>query len=172
MLKIRRFLKWQKCIKCKKEFLSIDVYKVNEKECICIECSLEYGYTTRNIVEIGKHTQMSFSFEFETDYENNELFELSKYGFIGCSDGSIDGREWKSPIFYNKKSFHAICRKLDKFRIYVGNQCGTHLHVGTPYKNLICLYQYELFEPILEEMRNNSQTTKKFWGRYFNSYSK
>ena len=31
MLKIRRFLKYEKCIKCKKEFLSLGVKRVNEK---------------------------------------------------------------------------------------------------------------------------------------------
>lgn len=170
MLKIRRFLKYEKCIKCKKEFLSLDVYRVNDKECICHECSQEKSYCTKNIIQIGKQTQMSFSFEFETDYYCNELYELSKYGFIGCKDGSIDGSEWKSAIFYNKKSFHAICRKLDKFRIYVGENCGTHLHVGTPYKNKIFKYEHEIFEPILTELRNNRQKTERFWGRYFNEY--
>ena len=170
MLKIKRFLKYEKCIKCKKEFLTVDVRKVNEKECICYECSCEDGYSTRNSMRIGKPTQMSFSFEFETDSRNNEIYELTKYGFIGCYDGSISGSEWKSPIFNNKKSFHAICRKLDKFRTYVGRSCGTHLHVGTEYKNKIRKYQFDIFEPILEEMRNNEKQTKKFWGRFFNHY--
>ena len=113
---------------------------------------------------------MSFSCEFETNEKNNELYELTKYGFIGCSDGSIMGYEWKSPIYNNKKSFHAICRKLDKFRTYVGRSCGTHLHVGTSYKMKIRQYQYQIFGPILDEMRANEKVTKKFWGRYFNSY--
>lgn len=170
MLKIRRFLKYEKCIKCKNEFLSLAVQRVNDKECICVNCSQERGYTTRNINRVGKPTQMSFSFEFETNKRVNELYELAKYGFIGCYDGSISGSEWKSPIFNNRKSFHAVCRKLDKFRTYVGTSCGTHLHVGTPYKYKIRDYEEEIFSPILEEMRNDEKKTKKFWGRYFNHY--
>lgn len=170
MLKIRRFLKYEKCIKCKKEFLSLDVYKVNEKERICTICSMGNGYSTKNSTKIGKPTQMTFSFEFETNKKDNELYELTKYGFIGCHDGTIGGYEWKSGIYNNKKSFHAICRKLDKFRTYVGKSCGTHLHVGTPYKEKIRKYQREIFSPILEEMKSNEKLTKKFWGRFFNHY--
>ena len=170
MLKIRRFLKYEKCIKCKKEFISISGFKVNEKDFICRDCSNTQGYTMRNTESIGKTTQMSFSFEFETNKRVNELYELAKYGFIGCYDCSIQGNEWKSPIFNNKKSFHAICRKLDKFKNYVGKTCGTHLHVGTPYKYKINNYAREIFSPILEEMRSNESVTKKFWGRYFNHY--
>lgn len=170
MLKIKKFLKYEKCIKCKKEFLSIGVKRINEKEVICNHCSNEELYSTKNSETIGKPTQISCSFEFETNKKENYLFELTKYGFIGCYDGSIKGSEWKSPIYNNRKSFHVACKKLDKFKSYVGKNCGTHLHVGTKYKDKIQDYQYELFEPILQEMRDNKDITKKFWGRYFNSY--
>lgn len=170
MLKIRRFLKYEKCIKCNKEFLTFDLKRINDKESICLRCSEEQGYSTRNSNWKGKATQISFSFEFETNKRDNELLELRKYDFIGCYDCSISGSEWKSPIFYNKKSFHAICRKLDKFRIYVGRGCGTHLHVGTKYKRIINKYEREIFGPILKEMRDNEKVTKKFWGRYFGNY--
>lgn len=96
MLKIRRFLKYEKCIKCKNEFISISMYKVNDKESICARCSYGECYTTRNVTKIGKETEMSISFEFETNKKEIELFELTKYGFIGCIDGSIRGYEWKS----------------------------------------------------------------------------
>lgn len=129
MLKIRRFLKYNKCIKCNNEFLSFEMKRINDKECICNMCSMEQDYNTRNYNQKGKTTQMSFSFEFETNKKDYTLLELRKYDFIGCYDSSIRGMEWKSVIFNNKKSFHAICRKLDKFKKYVGAGCGTHLHV-------------------------------------------
>lgn len=115
---------------------------------------------------------MSFSFEFETNKRENELLELRKYDFIGCYDCSIGGMEFKSCIFNNKKSFHAICRKLYKFKKYVGKNCGTHLHVGTKYKDKIKQFESEIFKPILAEMLDNISVTKKFWGRDFNSYCK
>lgn len=172
MLKIKRFLKYNKCIKCNKEFLSFEMDRINDKECICRRCGSEQGYSTRNSNEKGKPTQMSFSFEFETNKRENELLELRKYDFIGCHDCSIRGSEWKSPIFNNRKSFHAVCRKLDKFKKYVGTSCGTHLHVGTKYKHKIRIFEREIFNPILQEMVRNEKITKKFWGRYFNSYCK
>ena len=155
MLKIRRFLEYQKCFSCGQEFLSCDVQKINKKDFICARCRQEHGYSTRNNSYQGKETQISFSFEFETSSRNKKLYELTKYNFIGCTDGSISGLEWKSPIFYNKKTFHSICRKINKFAQYVGETCGTHLHVSTLYKDKMEEYKRELFRPILDEMIGN-----------------
>lgn len=170
MLKIRRFLQYRICSFCGEEFLSYSVEKVNNKEYICCNCKRTNGYTTRNRNLKGKPSAISCSFEFETSSRSRELYELLKYKFLGCYDGSIEGNEWKSPIFYSRKSFHCVCRKIDKFAKYVGDSCGTHLHVGTPYKNILELYKHEIFSPILEEMQNDERKTKKFWGRYFNHY--
>ena len=115
---------------------------------------------------------MSFSFEFETSSRSFSLYELAKYNFIGCSDGSISGLEWKSPIFYSKKSFHSICKKIDKFAKFVGPSCGTHLHVGTTHKDVFRIYEREIFKPIIKVMLENQEKTIKFWGRDFNGYCK
>ena len=85
-------------------------------------------------------------------------------------DCSIRGLEWKSPIFYNKKTFHYVCRCIEKFAKYVGDSCGTHLHVATKYKDKIKEYEKELFQPILDEMVQKPENTIKFWGRNFNNY--
>lgn len=170
MLKIKRFLTYRKCSSCGLEFLAYEVEKINQKDYICRNCMSGYGYCTRNENIKGKQKPISFSFEFETSSRTKSLFELRKYNFIGCSDCSIEGLEWKSPIFYSRKSFHYICKKIDKFARYVGNSCGTHLHVSTPYKNKMMEYEKELFKPILNEMTNDRQKTIKFWGRDFNSY--
>lgn len=170
MLKIKRFLNYSKCSICGQEYLNYELRKMNKANFICQNCLQSYSYYKKNTVFKGKQTEMSFSFEFETASRTNELYELAKYNFIGCSDGTIAGLEWKSPIFYNRKSFHSICKKLDKFARYVGNSCGTHLHVGTSYKDLIEKYKFEIFKPILTEMIDHRNETIKFWGRYFNSY--
>lgn len=171
MLKIRKFLQYRKCIRCGKEFLSFEVEEFNrKKECICSNCRDVEDYLTRNFTTRGKKTEMSFSFEFETSRRSSELYELYKYGFIACYDGSISGSEWKSAIFNNRKSFHYVCRQIDKFKQYVGSNCGTHLHVGTQYKDKIRQYENELFKPILQIMISNPGTTRKFWGRYFGHY--
>ncbi len=123
MLKIKRFLQYKKCSYCDEEYISYALEKVNKTDYICSKCRMTNGYTMRNNTFQGKKTQISFSFEFETSSRSKELYELLKYKFIGCFDGSIEGLEWKSPIFYNRKSFHTICRKINKFSKYVGNSC-------------------------------------------------
>ena len=170
MLKIKRFLEYKKCSSCNKEFLAYEVQKINKKDYICMDCRRGDSYYKKNCTYKGKESKISFSFEFETSSRANALYELKKYNFIGCSDGSIEGLEWKSVIFYSRKSFHSICRKIDKFAKYVGNSCGTHLHVSTPYKEKMDQFKRELFQPILNEMIANREKTEKFWGRYFTHY--
>ena len=170
MLKIRSFLEYKKCMICGEEKLLYTLKRVNKKESICDKCKIVQGYHFKNSNSKGKKTQISYSFEFETDSTADSLFELGKYNFIPCSDATICGYEWKSPIFNNRKSFHHICRKIDKFAKFVGRRCGTHLHVSTPYKDIMDEYKEELFEPILSVMRANQVKTEKFWGRYFNDY--
>ena len=170
MLKIRNFLKYRKCVSCGKEFLAYSAIKINKDEFICSECSRGNSYYTKNFLFTGKERDISFSFEFETSSNSKSLFELRKYNFIGCSDGSITGLEWKSPIFYSKKSFHNICQKIDKFARFVGSSCGTHLHVSTDYKLKMDRFKRELFQPIINVMLEDSGKTEKFWGRFFGGY--
>lgn len=170
MLKIRSFLEYKKCLACGQEMLVYRLRKVNKNESICENCRTGKSYSLRNNNYKGKQTNISYSFEFETSTKANSLYELGKYNFINCYDGTIGGFEWKSPIFNNRKSFHHVCRKLNKFAKYVGCSCGTHLHVSTPYKSILDEYKEEIFEPILSEMRDNKFKTVLFWGRYFNDY--
>ena len=170
MLKIKRFLKYKKCISCGQEFLDFETRKINRTDYICADCLRASEYSTRNFKFEGKEKSISFSFEYETSIKAKSLYELKKYNFIGCSDSSIGGLEWKSPIFYSRKAFHNICKKLNSFARYVGNDCGTHLHVSTPYKVFLQRYQHELFQPILNVMTSDREKTKKFWGRYFGGY--
>lgn len=170
MLKIRRFLDYKKCSCCGIEYLSYALQKINNTDYICDVCRMGESYIFKNYNKKGKERDISFSFEFETDSRASSLYELRKYGFVGCSDCTIGGLEWKSSIFYSKKSFHSVLKKIDKFGRFVGDRCGTHLHVSTKYKNKLETYKRELFGPILEVMKNNREQTIKFWGRFFNSY--
>ena len=117
MLKIKRFLEYRKCTYCGLEFLTYEVDKINKTDFICHNCQQTHGYTTRNTIYKGKQSNASFSFEFETSSRTEKLYELLKYNFIGCFDGSISGLEWKSPIFYSKKFYSAI------FKVFnIGNR--------------------------------------------------
>lgn len=170
MLKVKRFLDYKKCSFCGNEFIGHTLEKINKVDYICFECKSTKFYSMRNTKCKGKVKDISYSFEFETDRNDNSLYELKKYGFIGCSDCTIGGQEWKSQIYYSRKSFHHICKYLDKFKKFVGPRCGTHLHVSTNYKELIRKYEVKIFLPILNEMKSNMPKTIKFWGRCFNSY--
>lgn len=171
MLKIKKFLEYKKCSCCKQEYLAYQIEKINiNNDYICVNCKKSNSYFVKNNKYKGKQTQMSFSFEFETCTRAKVLYELRKYNFIACSDGSINGFEWKSPIYYNRKSFHNVCNKINKFAKYIDSHCGTHLHVGTQYKEKIKKYEHEIFGPILDVMIDNKDKTIKFWGRNFNSY--
>lgn len=170
MLKIRRFLEYKKCICCGNEFLIYEMTKINKQEYICNSCNNYNDYYTKNWTYKGKKKDISFSFEFETSSATKCLTELAKYNFIKCDDCTIGGYEWKSPIFYSKKAFHNICKKIGKFAKFVGDDCGTHLHISTPYKTLINRYRNEIFKPILNLMKQDREKTIKFWGRYFGDY--
>lgn len=96
MLKIKRFLEYKKCFCCNKEFLTYEVQKINGQDYLCRDCRRGNDYFTKNYNYKGKESKISFSFEFETASRANSLYELTKYNFIGCSDCSIQGLEWKS----------------------------------------------------------------------------
>ena len=131
MLKIKNFLEYAKCSCCGNEFLTYNLESINKKDYLCYNCRREYGYSAKNGKIKGKQTKTSFSFEFETSSRSKRLYELLKYNFMACQDCTIGGLEWKSPIFFNRKSFHSICKKIEKFANLVGPDCGTHLHVST-----------------------------------------
>ena len=103
-------------------------------------------------------------------------------GFIATSDSSINGPEFKSPIFYGTNAISAFTPSIDEL-INSGNlsidfhENGTHTHVGhvTLLNSLTMSYirrfYHSLFVPLCEEMKNAPVKTDNIFGRYFVYYA-
>lgn len=117
------------------------------------------------------------SIEFETASKTaEEQLELKRWGFIPTSDSSINGIEWKSPIYGNFKSFRYAVDFIETLLVdrpgLIDGNCGTHVHVGVPDKDELCHnWLYGVLEPITRYMLSTPEKTRAFWGRWFNSYA-
>ena len=74
MLKIKRFLKYKRCISCGQEFLDFETRKINRTDYICADCLRASEYSTRNFKFEGKEKSISFSFEYETSIKAKSTF--------------------------------------------------------------------------------------------------
>ena len=150
---------------------------------ICNHCfTRKESYYYKNNTEKGCETVHPFTYGMELESsESNEKSrsELAEYGFIPTQDCTVD-TEYKSPIFQNLKSMSHLVKVIDKmiatgdFRI--GEECGTHFHVG--HKDLnretmgyIRRFYNSLFVPLCNEMMAHPEETEEFWGRSFRYYA-
>lgn len=165
------------CAVCKKKVLAAFTKKVSKLGHICPACYTDKVYHTRNTLWKGKprKDRLSFSIEFETSRNTDECYRLLGYGYIPTRDSSIGGSEWKSPIYCNLRVFRPVCfGVLDQLRHVVGNDCGTHIHVGVvlPVKYFVQDYWKEIFGPLVLYMKLHPTETTQFWGRVFNFYAR
>lgn len=142
---------------------------------ICTRCARscwEYSHANEKYRGAATH-QPPFSFEFETCEQHEDLLVLYKYGFIPCRDGSIEGREWKSPIYRSLRPLKPILPTLERLAdLYVDDSCGTHIHVECLNKNYITPHAWTvIWEPLVYYLRYNHDSTVRFWGRFFNDYA-
>ncbi len=176
---MRKIVECQKC--GSKEYKS-DALHVPRWGYLCRYCQHNPDdYAAKNDQQRGKPSKKLFScsFEFETSYscyDCSEQMELLRLGFIPTEDGSIRGIEWKSPIYRNQRPFVAALKLIDALSLadIVGQDCGTHLHVGVLYytiKDVVDSHGEDIFGPLTEEMLADRQTTIAFWGRFFNEYA-
>lgn len=166
----------RKCKACGEEFFGHGRY--------CHACFDQLrrplNYSEANYEKRGKWNKYfwGLSIEFETalKYDAAGQLELMKWGFIPTSDSSVDGIEWKSPIYGNFQSFRYMVNFLDRLlKMHpnlIDNSCGTHIHVGVPDKDEFSWdWLYEVFGPITTFMRSTPNITREIWGRPFNSYA-
>lgn len=172
--------KTHKCVICGESKLNI--HYVNLVGYVCEDCTnKEQDYSTRNmkVIEVKRPMKddITFSFEFETSQNHPNCLILGKYGFIPTHDGSINGHEWKSPIFPALTGVPQMLKTFDKLELarYTNNECGTHIHVGTlddDIKRKVRNQKTVLFNPLVSVIQNDLSRTKKFWGREPNSYAR
>lgn len=172
MLKIKGYPSVVKCSCCGEESLEVLMASDEDVGYICGKCLQKKDYHDKNEIKKGRGKR-SFSIEFETDDKDDlKQYKLIKLGFLPTHDGSIGGIEWKSPIFYSKKSAKSAIETFEELKGIITKKCGTHIHVGTKIKATIQLFREKLFMPLINHMKANSEETEQFWGRYFNGYAR
>jgi hypothetical protein len=140
---------------------------------LCDSCASPKNYSYANWQTAGRKTKKpAFSIEFETDKTPSGIFELVKHKYVPTKDSSIGGYEWKSPIYHDLASFKKVLPILDKYREAVTSACGTHVHVSiSTFSKLAILANWDkVFSDIIDYIKLNKNTARKFWGRYFNDY--
>lgn len=139
------------------------------------------GYCTENDYRHGsrKVNGFTYSMELETSASTQKARgELLDFGFLPTSDSTVNV-EYKSPIY---EGLNAISKqlvsieKLTQEEMNIGNNCGTHFHVGhvdhinPATMEAIRRFYHSIFVPLSDCMKANPEKTTAFWGRSFNQY--
>ena len=175
------------CFTCK-NLIKCD-WSESLKRYICSSCrSSRKSYGTKNTLikgnKQGRLPEYSLEFEIEeperTGGERNAgihptvqleaAMRLLRYQFLRTADGTVSD-EYKSPVFRSLTAFYPSLQVMDKLQHLVGENCGTHLHVGCTVKKLLQIYLGEIFGPLTTRMVNCPEETLVFWGRSFNEWA-
>lgn len=141
------------------------------------------SYSTKNNSTHGteKVNPFTYGVELETSYSTEKArAEILQDGYIPTSDCTVDV-EYKSPIYQgmNALTKHAVTfgRLIDAGELKIGDECGTHTHIG--HKTMINPTTMEyirrfynsLFVPLSDEMKRNPEATERLFGRGFTYYA-
>lgn len=161
----------RKCKGCGNSTKLTDFYKAD----ICRVCAQSKQYSQKNTKMVGKTTKYP-AFSMEVEVEGVEVESdpdpvlLVKYGFLVCSDTSVQS-EYKSPIYLDRKSFYHVLPVLESIKQHIGDRCGTHVHVQMVNKRRLYEHYNEIIGPLQEWCIEHAAETNRFWGRYFTSYA-
>ena len=141
------------------------------------------GYSDENNFRKGnrKANGFTFSAELETSASTAKARgELLDFGFLPTSDCTVNV-EYKSPIYEGlnaiSKQTASIEKMMQSGEIRIGNECGTHFHVGhvdhinPNTMQYIRRFYHSIFVPLSDCMVTNPEATKAFWGREFTYYA-
>lgn len=143
------------------------------------------SYFTENNNFSGKPKKhgLTFGIEFETDSATTYgRLEMMLEDFLPTSDGSINGPEFKSPIFYGTNAIKAFLPTIDDL-IFSGNigldwtENGTHTHVGhVTFLNALTMgyirrFYHSLFVPLNNALKDSPAKTTAIFGRNFTYYA-
>ena len=175
-----KMLKTAKCLNCGHEDLTENLYKITSPSknyfYVCRYCKeLENSYYDENPTfsrKAAKHG-ITWSIELETACRNVESNWLYQYNFLPTSDGSINGTEWKSPIWRTLSGSAQLFRTIEKKCVF-NDDCGTHLNIGT-YNwqkiDMLKRFYHSLFVPLCEHLKKRPAETEQLFGRYFTYYA-
>lgn len=139
----------------------------------------EESYFTKNNNKQGTNKAHGYTFgvEFETSYTTKKArIEFTASGYLPTQDATVDV-EYKSGIMNGLNSLSKHCvtfeRLMNDGDLRVGNECGTHFHIGNAEKlnaetlQYIRRFYHSLFIPLQEAMQTNPMKTEQLFGRGF-----
>lgn len=141
------------------------------------------GYTVENDFRLGNRKKNGFtvSMELEVSFADTKARgELVDFGFKPTSDCTVSA-EFKSPIFEGLNAVSKQCVSIEKLMtdgaIRIGNECGTHFHVGhAEYINpetmrYLRRFNGSLFVPLSEAVMADPAKAERFFGRRSNDWA-
>jgi hypothetical protein len=145
--------------------------------------SREEGYTVENGYRMGdrKAHGFTFSMELETSRSTTKARgELADFGFKPTMDITVDV-EYKSPIYEGLNAVSKQCVSIEKMmeagEVRIGNECGTHFHVGhAEYINPVTMryirrFNNSLFVPLSNAIMADVEKSARFFGRQPNHWA-
>ena len=135
------------------------------------------GYTVENGLRTGdrKRHQNTFSGELEASFADSQARgELLSFGYLPTHDSTVSV-EFKSPIFEGLNALSKQCVSIEKLiadgHLRIGEECGTHFHVGhAEYINGVTMrylrrFNGSLFVPLSEAIMADTEKSARFFGR-------
>ena len=141
------------------------------------------GYTVENATRSGvrKVNENTFSTEHEMSMATIKARgELLDFGFIATSDCTVSV-EFKSPIYEGLNALSKQCVSIETLmsdgQLRIGNECGTHLHVGHASQINPTTMRYlrrfngSLFSPLSQVIMADQEKSARFFGRRPNGWA-
>lgn len=141
------------------------------------------GYTVENGNRCGCRKQNGFTFSKELEVSHADTKargELVDFGFKPTYDCTVSA-EFKSPIYEGLNALSKQCVSIEKLiaegNMRIGNECGTHFHVGhADYINGTTMrylrrFNGSLFVPLSNAIMADPEKSARFFGRRPNNWS-
>ena len=142
------------------------------------------GYTVENGFRMGnrKKNGFTFSMELEVSFADTKARgELVDFGFKPTADCTVSA-EFKSPIYEGlnaiSKQTVSVEKLIENGEIRIGNECGTHFHVGhVDYINADTMrylrrFNGSLFVPLSNAIMADQDKAERFFGRRSNTWAR
>ena len=141
------------------------------------------GYAVENNRRTGNRKQNGFTFsgELEVSYASLKARgELIDFGYKATHDCTVSA-EYKTPIFEGLNALSKQCVSIETLMtsddIRIGQECGTHFHVGHAEHINPTTIRYlrrfngSLFVPLSEAIMANPEKSARFFGRLPNHWA-
>lgn len=151
---------------------------------LCSDCARRLqGYSVENSTRRGVRKVNGFttSGELEVSYASTKArAELFDVDYIATSDCTVNA-EFKSPIYEGLNALSKHCVTIETLinngDLRIGNECGTHFHVGhVDYINPTTMrylrrFNGSLFSPLSQAIMQDQEKSARFFGRRPNGWA-